>query len=317
MSFRPDRSHAVGSRPEREAFRRTISFAAVLVTTSLGVGQKLAHAQEPTITVDFSSPEGAPTYAASGFLYGLSADATQPDLHFVSDIKTRLMRVGGSRLDCPNGGWVNGGYDVRWKSVLAYYGVARAVGARLVLLVSDLWGADLACRVSEFPGDNGDWSRYSSFVTQIINDVQAAGMTGPDLIWDLWNEPDCCGFWGDRSQGQYLEMWTHGYQQVRAALPSAVISGPSSAAAPSATWFAAFLDSIAASGAVPDYLSWHLNPGDPLETSKAADEVLAARGLTVLGYQVNEYGQTTAQTAGPSGWYIGRMERAGIDAAAR
>src|SRR6266700_1970162 len=39
-----------------------------------------------------------------------------------------LMRVGGSRLDCPKGGWVNGGYDVRWNSVLAYYGVARAVG---------------------------------------------------------------------------------------------------------------------------------------------------------------------------------------------
>jgi hypothetical protein len=272
---------------------------------------------EHTITVDFSSSQSAPTYGASGFIYGLSADGTEPPQRFVSDIKTRMLRVGGSRLECPNGGWVNGSYDVRWQSVLAYYRVAQAAGARLVLLVSDLWGADLACTLNELPGDAGDWTRYTSFLARIIEDAGAAGLTGPDFIWDLWNEPDCCGFWADRSQSQYLDMWTRGYQQLRAALPEAVISGPSTAGGPGSAWFIAFVDSIAATGAVPDYVSWHANPGDPVPAKMTAESLLAARGLSVRGYHINEYGQTNEQSAGWSGWYIGRLERAGIEAAAR
>src|SRR5262245_9743377 len=215
---------------------------ALLVVAWVGGHEGVAGAAGETIEVDFSSQQAPLTYGASGFLYGMSADATQPGTRLVADIKTSLMRVGGSRLDCPNGGWVNGGYDVRWKSVLAYYGVARAAGARLVLLMSDLWGADLACTVNEFPGDGGDCTRYDSFVDQIIGDVKAAGMTGPDFILDLWNEPDCCGFWGDRSESQYLEMWARGFQRIRAALPKAVISGPSTANGPDGTWLVDFLD---------------------------------------------------------------------------
>ena len=292
--------------------------SAALALASLGVG---SDARAQTFTVDFSSKLGAPTYRASGFIYGLSEDATQPPQHFVSDIKTQFLRVGGAQLGCPSGGWVNStsNYTRRWNTVQAYYGVAKAVGAKVILLVHDLWGADLVCTVNEFPGDGGNWTRFNTFINQVVNDAKAAGMTGSDVIWDLWNEPDCCGFWGDRAQSQYLEMWKRSYQAVRAALPSAIISGPSSSGQPAGGngWFTAYLDYIKSNNVIPDYLSWHQLPGpDPNSSKSTADSWLSSRGITVKGYQINEYGSPGGQQgAAGSAWYIGRLDRLGIDGA--
>src|SRR5260221_13521366 len=72
-----------------------------------------AHAQVDTMTIDMGLSGGAPTYRASGFIYGLSQDATRPAQNLLSQIKVRLMRAGGSQIGCPNGGFVNGGYAAR------------------------------------------------------------------------------------------------------------------------------------------------------------------------------------------------------------
>jgi hypothetical protein len=75
----------------------------------------------------------------------------------------------------------------------------------------------------------------NQFLDQLIEDVKASGMTGPDVQWDIWNEPDLLTpviFWG-RSQDQYLEMWKRAFLQIRAAIPEAVIVGPSTAGQPS------------------------------------------------------------------------------------
>ena len=73
-----------------------------------------AFAQVDTMTIDMGLSGGAPTYRASGFIYGLSQDATRPVQSLLSQIKVRTMRAGGSQIGCPNGGWVNGGYAARW-----------------------------------------------------------------------------------------------------------------------------------------------------------------------------------------------------------
>ncbi|HEX3479185.1 MAG TPA: hypothetical protein VHT91_29375, partial [Kofleriaceae bacterium] len=106
-----------------------------------------ADAQVDTMTIDMGTFGGAPTYRASGFIYGLSQDATRPAQSLLSQIKVRIMRAGGSQIGCPNGGFVNGGFDARWTFVKAYYARAKAVGAKYSMLLSALWGSDGPCNV--------------------------------------------------------------------------------------------------------------------------------------------------------------------------
>jgi len=275
-----------------------------------------AHAQVDTMTIDMGTFGGGPTYRASGFIYGLSQDATRPAQSLLSQIKVRHMRAGGSQIGCPNGGWVNGAYAPRAAFVKAYYARAKAVGATYSMLLSALWGSDGPCTVPSWPGDNGSWTAYTSFLTQVINDAKANGMTGPDVRWDMWNEPNIF-FWG-RTQAQYLEMIRRGTQMVRAAIPGAVIEGPSFAGVPSSsnTWFNTYLDFVDANNVVPDILSWHDLPGDPAVDRTNLNGMLASRGITVAGVSINEYGAFGAeQQPGPSAWYISRLERCNCDGA--
>jgi len=273
------------------------------------------------VTINFASPSGVPAYRASGFIYGLSENGTTPALNLQSDIKVKFIRAGGAQLDCPDGGYVNGQYPRRWNSVKDYYARTKAIGATFILLTHDLWGADAVCNVPHWPGDDGDWMPFTDFMTQVINDAKANGMAGPDVQWDIWNEPDLVTpvqFWG-RSQAQYLEMWKRAYLQIRAAIPNAVIVGPSTAGQPALgwAWFNTYLDYVKANNVVPDYMSWHqlIPDSDPQTSKNELDEMLSLRGMSVQGYQVNEYGSNpTEQEPGPSAWYLGRFERLGIDA---
>jgi hypothetical protein len=149
-------------------------------------------------------------------------------------------------------------------------------------------------------------------MTQVIDDAIANGMTDSDVQWDLWNEPDLGIFWG-RNQSQYLEMWKRGYEMIRAAIPDAVIVGPSMAMQPGLGWFTVYLNYVKDNHVIPDYLSWHqLVPYSYPQGSRAIlDDLLAARDITVQGYEVNEYGDccNDEQQPGPSVWYLGRFER--------
>jgi hypothetical protein len=273
------------------------------------------------ITVDFGKKSGSPTYRASGFIYGLAEDGNLPAANLQSEIKVKFIRAGGAQLGCPNGGFVNGDYARRWESVKGYYARAKELGAPFILMPHDLWGADAVCPVPRWPGDNGDWSEFTSFLAQVIADVKSNGMAGPNVQWDIWNEPDLqvpVQFWG-RGQEQYLEMWKRAYSQIREAIPDAVIVGPSSAGQPFEEWiwFTTYLDYVKANQVIPDYLSWHqlIPESDPQTSKDNLDTMLTVRGMKVKGYQVNEYGSnTTEQQAGPSIWYLAKFERNDIDA---
>jgi glycosyl hydrolase family 39 (putative alpha-L-iduronidase) len=276
---------------------------------------------EDEIGVDFAAQLGHPTYRASGFIYGISEDGTRPEQELQKDIKVQFIRAGGAQLGCPEGGFVNGRYTRRWNSVKSYYARTKAIGAKFILLPHDLWGADAVCNVPRWPGDGGDWAEFTQFMGQVIDDAKANGMTGPDVQWDIWNEPDLITpvqFWG-RDQAQYLEMWKRAYQQIRAAIPEAIIVGPSTAGQPSPdwNWFTTYLDYVKTNQVVPNYISWHqlVPESDPHIAKQLLDQMLAERGISVQGYQVNEYGSNISeQQAGPSAWYLGRFERDGIDA---
>ncbi len=276
---------------------------------------------EDEVVIDFATQLGRPTYRAAGFIYGISEDGAQPEQKLQKDIKVQFIRAGGAQLGCPEGGFVNGQYARRWNSVKGYYARTKAIGAKFILLPHDLWGADAVCNVPRWPGDGGDWTEFTQFMGQVIDDAKVNRMTGPDVQWDIWNEPDLITpvqFWG-RDQAQYLEMWKRAYRQIRAAIPEAVMVGPSTARQPSPdwSWFNTYLDYVKENQVIPNYISWHqlVPESDPQIAKQLLDQMLAERGISVQGYQVNEYGSNISeQQAGPSAWYLGRFERDGIDA---
>jgi hypothetical protein len=256
---------------------------------------------------------GAPTYRASGFIYGISQDGSQPPNARLTDMKVHALRCGGSQIGCPNGGFVNGQYAVRWNAVKAYYAKAKALGTSLLVLTSDIWGADAVCNVPRWPGQGADWTEYTTFMNQIITDAKAAGMTGPDVRWELWNEPDYSGFWGG-TQAQWLEMWKRGYQLLRAAIPNAVIEGPSLASGVGGSWASAFLDYVKANNVIPDDIGWHEagGGGDPVNDANVIKSALSQRGMMVPPLDISEYGSRSEQNPGHSAWFIAKIERAGL-----
>ncbi len=297
----------------RERARR--GFAAFLLTAALTGASAVALAEparaaDESIAVDFSAGAGTPAYRASGWIYGMTENASAPADHFYRDVKFQAMRAGGAQLDSP-GGWVSGRYDRRWNATRAQLLRTRALGGRFVLLVHDLWGAD-GYPISRFPGDNGDWTDYDNFLTRLIGDVRA---TGAPVEWDLWNEPNISLFW-NRPQSQYFALWQRAYQRIRAAFPAQPIIGPSLAGVPStsAGWWTQYLDFVRSANVVPDIVSWHSLPGDPVANVAAANASLDSRGIPhPRPYQINEYGASNEQNPGDGSWYITRLERAGAD----
>ncbi|MDG6105764.1 RICIN domain-containing protein [Dactylosporangium aurantiacum] len=288
--------------------RRTLLTAIVAAAAALTVATP-AHAADESISVNFSVAGGSPTYRASGWIYGMTENGAGPADHFYRDVKFRAMRAGGAQLDQP-GGWVSGKYDRRWNATRAQILRTAALGGTFVLLPHDLWGAD-GYPISRFPGDNGNWSDYDAFLTRVIADVKATGVT---VQWDIWNEPNLGLFW-NRPQSQYFELWRRTYQRLRADLPGTPLVGPSHAGVPSTSgWWIQYLDFVKANNVVPDIFSWHSLPSDPVANVATANSTLDARGIAhPRPYQINEYGASNEQNPGDGSWYIARLERAGAD----
>ncbi|WP_433796753.1 RICIN domain-containing protein [Actinoplanes sp. CA-252034] len=283
--------------------------AGALVTLGLLTAASPARADDQSISVDFAAATTAPTHRASGWIYGMTENGAAPPDHFFTDVGYRAMRAGGAQL--AGSGWVGGGYDRRWNATRAQMLRTRALGGTFVLLPHDLWGADGA-PISRFPGDNGSWTDYDAFLTRVIADVKA---TGVPVQWDIWNEPNITLFW-NRTQAQYLELWRRTYQRLRADMPGTLIVGPSLAGVPTTTgaWWNQYLDHVKATATVPDIVSWHALPSDPVANVAAANTTLDSRGIAhPRPYQINEYGASDEQNPGDGAWYIARLERAGAD----
>ncbi|SDZ51038.1 Ricin-type beta-trefoil lectin domain-like [Asanoa ishikariensis] len=289
------------------AARFVVGLLAAAATVTVAASP--AQAADESISVNFATTTGTPTYRASGWIYGMTENASGPADHFYRDVKFQYMRAGGAQL--AGSGWVGGTYDRRWSSTLAQARRTAALGGTFIILPHDLWGADGA-GISRFPGDNGNWSDYDSFLTRLVSDVRTAGIT---VQWDLWNEPNITIFW-NRPISQYLELWRRTYQRLRAEFPNQLIVGPSCACVPSTshTFWNQYLDFVRSTNTVPDIVSWHSLPGDPVANVAAANATLDPRGIAhPRPYQINEYGAPDEQNPADGAWYIARLERARAD----
>ncbi|MFE2519942.1 hypothetical protein [Streptomyces mirabilis] len=145
---------------------RPLSTAAVLLATLAAslLPATASHAADTSVTVDFATSGGAPTYHVSGTIYGMAPDGSLPQDHFFKDIKWHFMRAGGAQLN--SGGYATSlaDYQTRWNSTLAQYERTVALGGTFVLLPHDLWGAD-GTTSQGWPGDNGSSSVTSKPTT--------------------------------------------------------------------------------------------------------------------------------------------------------
>jgi hypothetical protein len=330
---------AIGERlySRREILQRSGGVLAGAALSGAFAFQPTGHADatEPAgiaagqrVVVDVSAAVGGPTYAATGFLHGLSRDASRPPDELLLPLKPQLFREGGSVL--PGGAWAKGGYEgykTRFQEVRDNYNrVCRPpYDAELTIVMSDLWGAEgVTLQPSDpYPGDGGDWSSYEAFVAQVVRDVKAAGMDGDRIHYEIWNEPDFRDLYFPRPQAQYEETWRRGVRQIRDLDPLARISGPtftrmttSGVGGHMDDW----LDMTLASGTPPDILSWHaIIPGqvqDPVEEARLARKLLAERGLAHVQLELNEYLSPDQLNPGYNAWHIARLQRAGIEYAA-
>ncbi|GGG83145.1 hypothetical protein GCM10010918_45870 [Paenibacillus radicis (ex Gao et al. 2016)] len=283
-----------------------------LLIPTLFVSQPVQAAAE-SVSIDMSQTLGAPTYRGTGFLYGLSENGSAPNGSLLSDLKPQLFRGGGAGLS--GGAWAVGGYNgylPRFNSVKNQYNRVNAIGATYQILVSDIWGSDGRTIPNNndpiFPGDNGSWTSWNQFITQLVNDKIAANMT--NARYDIWNEPDGAYFW-PRSEAQYFEMWKRSVQLIRSLDPNAVIVGPGYGGF-NATQLSNWLDYAKNNNALPDILDWHFS-ADPVADVQTAQNLLNTKNITSIdGFTIGEYIWPAEQNAGYTAWYLARLEKSGV-----
>lgn len=104
--------------------------------------------------------------------------------------------------------------QARFASALSNYRTTRKHGGEFIYLLPAVWGADGGQTEDfEYPGDNGDWTRWDAFVKQTLADVKSSDMM-EGLVIDIWNEPDLSFFW-NRPKEQWLAMWSRTYHNIR------------------------------------------------------------------------------------------------------
>ncbi|AWB26668.1 hypothetical protein HARCEL1_02540 [Halococcoides cellulosivorans] len=279
-----------------------------------------AAGQSAQPTVDLATPVHPARHEASGLLYGLSADGSEPSSAWLEPIDHGLQVGGGARI--ASGGWGTAGesgYAARWDSIVQQYERVTSGGsdAEYCIRMSDLWGADATqADTDPHPGDDGDWSSYYDFLDRIMDDVEAAGMARDEIQYEIWNEPNIDIFW-PRSRSQYHEMWQHGVEHIRSRQPDARIVGPGHTHF-SRNLMGQFLDMTVETGSVPDILNWHVLQAnnDAVETASAVRDLLAERGLEHLDLEVNEYVPSDRQSPGYTAWDLARVEKSDIEYAA-
>ncbi|KAI3609887.1 glycoside hydrolase family 39 protein [Moniliophthora roreri] len=262
--------------------------------------------------VNLAANTGNSVHRASGILYGVPDNGGQIPSSFYTDMGFNYLSAGGAQH--PNGGgWVKDGYTARFQSSLANYRTAKQYGAGFILKMSDLWGAD-GQSISQWPGDNGDWTEFDHFLTQLVSDLKANSMTDLKLL--IWNEPDLSIFWA-RSQDQYENMWSHAVRFLRSNLAGVPIAGPSMAFRPatSNTWWTRFLQKVKNDNTAPDVYSWHLE-GDTNDATNDLQfshdnmvNMLNSYGLHIGEFVIDEYANQDEQQPGGAAWWIANFER--------
>lgn len=283
-----------GPLMRRRAIASMLACAGVIVALAPS-SSAFASPAQGVVTVDFAHAIRA--RSSVGLLHGMNE--REPPDRFIAPLSPRSWR---------------GDFDS------APYDRASRLGARYILVLSDLWG---------YPGANWygreppwmDFGRWADFVRDV-----ARANRGRAIVWDVWNEPDRPYFWNG-TEAQFHETYRVAYQAIRQELgPDAAISGPSVSAF-RWPWLVGLLEYCRQADCEVNALSWHeLAGGAALRA--IPDHLLRARRALVrnsafvpLGLRelhVNEsVAPGDALYPGEQLAYLAFLERGGADAAAR
>jgi hypothetical protein len=282
-----------------------------------------AGASTETLTVNLAASAGPMTGVGEGFLYGLSQDGSSPGDNYLRPLDPTLMRGGGARI--AGDGWIGdgyrpgSGYQARITSIVDQ---ARRVTqapyhAEYVLMLSDLWGADLTQPSNaSYPCANSDCSNWITFVDDTIAAMQSAGV---NVTYEPYNEPNGGGFFPPGIGTQYWNMWNSAVKEIRRLAPTAHIDGPAYAGGPTTT-FQSWLQTAQAAGTLPDVFSYHLEGGgteDPVAAVAQVNGYLAADGISGITQSANEYIPENVQNSAYTAWSLDRFAQSGMATAAR
>ncbi len=266
-------------------------------------------------TVMTASPDGAATSLAEGFQNGRPLPPDE-----LAALQPRFWRMGVYEED----------YDL--------FDHARAAGAKVLVILSDVWRAATLDPETGFPEPPWeDWEAYRSFVRSYATMLVNAGRN-PDY-WDVQNEPG-----GDHlspadhdewTPARMLEQFKIAYEEIRAVDAAAKVIGPSIAtytvaARPMVLDIETFLDYVQANGIDLGAVTWHeANAGNltgdttalPVAIEYHVDTVrklMSTRNLGNPEILISEYGALQMHLI--PGWvagYITSIERADVDGANR
>ena len=311
------------STTQRSVRRRRVSALVTLAASAALVAGTLtqssaAFASAQTVSVNLASTSGTAAAVGSGFLYGLSQDASGPDDSLLSPLDTTSARGGGARI--AGGGWIGDGYtagsgfNARVTSALDQ---AIRIGKQPThptydLLLSDLFGADTTEPTSTvFPCASGNCSNWVTFIDDVVADVQTSGIS---VNYDIWNEPDNGSFWGPGyATTQYYAMWDSAVNEIRRLNPSAVIVGPSVSNFNN-TYITEFLTHVKGASTIPNDVNWHFS-GTPIADVATVKSDLSADSITGVKLTMNEYLNSPQQNAGNEAWYVAQIAKSGLSSA--
>jgi xylan 1,4-beta-xylosidase len=273
--------------------------ATVTATVDTLSGSAIVVVGTAVSTVDFGAPVSNPR-SMSGLLHGFNFDGPPyPDFAKILPLRPPIWRATPDNVPID---------------------IARQVGARYNLILSDFWGYPNEGWPNGRPYEHPD--EYVAMMRQI-----AAQYRGQVDIWEIWNEPDFLPYSWDGTEAQFFETYSLAYEALREVLgPSAKIEGPSFSRFDSG-YLRRFADYCVANGCQVNVLSWH-EMGLDRPLSVIADHVATTRSaymgpgryaaLGISEIHVNE-SVGPPETYDPAGslTFLQYLERGGADAAAR
>jgi hypothetical protein len=250
-----------------------------------------------TLVVNASTNLRPVTHAASGGLYGLSANGT-PAARYVNPLHPSSfvqMAPGGSQL--PNGEPGPAGDS------LVVAPEAAAAGAKVIVRMPDWY--------PNFPYKWVSWSDWLSAVDKQVASVKASGAANIGG-YELWNEPDWT--WDTANAGSFNAGWVRTYNEVRSKDSAMPIDGPSYSSWNQST-MSAFLSYAKANNALPDIVSWHELGGDQYIAADVAAyrSLESSLGISARPIVIEEYG-TPSEVGVPGALvgYVAKFERTGV-----
>ena len=279
-----------------------------------------ASAATESLAVNLSSTTGTMTGVGEGFLYGLSQDGSAPGDNYLQPLHPTMMRGGGARIT--GDGWIGdgykagAGYQARITSIIdqAKRMSQGPYHAEYVLMLSDLWGADLTQPSNAlYPCNNGDCSNWITFIDDTIAAMQSAGVT---VTYEPYNEPNGSGFFPPGIGTQYWNLWNSAVREIRRLAPSAQIEGPAYAGGVSSA-YQTWIQTAQAAGTLPNVISYHLYGPDPVAAVSQVNGYLAADGITGITQSANEYIPANAENAAYTAWSLDRIAQSGMATASR